>query len=174
MTSDVIRFGWSLATKEEREANQALSKVLDELYFDVSRRFNDFKMLCKRMDFAKLQYAKLPASGLGTTLLTKFGNAKSTDSEQKQRAKELPEWLNRLIGMVDSLDPSSHPVRLLFVFCVCFLFLLLLILKKRVFFSLDLRGGTRLVQDIASISLAFFFLLTSLFLLFSFFLKGCA
>ena len=54
-----LRLGWSLATKEDRDANQALSNVLDELYFNVSRRFNDFKMLCKRMDFAKIKYVNV-------------------------------------------------------------------------------------------------------------------
>ena len=36
-----LRLGWSLATKDERDANPALSAVLDQLYFDVSRRYGN-------------------------------------------------------------------------------------------------------------------------------------
>ena len=66
-------------------------------------------MLCKRMDFAKLDYQALPASGLGRTFLTKLGHGKSTADEHKQRAKALPAWLNKLMLDCDAMDPSSHP-----------------------------------------------------------------
>jgi hypothetical protein len=109
-----LRFSWSLPV-EDRSGAAALSSVLDELYFSVSRRFNSFKQLCKQLDAAKIKHPPLPSTGTGTALLSAFGRGSAVDEEQKQRALSLPTWLNEVLTSLDdvgNLEVSYIPILL--------------------------------------------------------------